>query len=174
MCRDGTIVSGDSLGHTQFWDGTQGVLTQSFSVHSGDVLSLAWDWDGHAVYSAGVDPRMAHFVRTPTGSWKLAETRQCHTHDVRGMVYVPAFKNKKGAVVASAGVDTKVCLVGVRPAIHDFGKQGQQQQQQQAQGKVGELKVWPSRSVVSFASSSRKLVAHLGGTLQLWRLGQGP
>ena len=46
--RDGTIVSGDSLGHVQFWDGEMGTLLETFSSHTADVLTVA-----------------AHHVRSP-------------------------------------------------------------------------------------------------------------
>lgn len=41
LLADGTIVSGDSRGRTQFWDGTFGTLVQSFKHHEADVLAIA-------------------------------------------------------------------------------------------------------------------------------------
>ena len=38
---DFTVVSGDSLGHVQIWDGRMGTLVHSFSQHKADVLALA-------------------------------------------------------------------------------------------------------------------------------------
>ena len=36
-----TVVSGDSLGHVQFWDGSLGTLLHSFTAHIADVMALA-------------------------------------------------------------------------------------------------------------------------------------
>ena len=37
------VVSGDSLGHVQLWDGRHGTLLKSFSQHTADVTTLAID-----------------------------------------------------------------------------------------------------------------------------------
>lgn len=47
---DMTIVSGDSCGRTQFWDGKFGTLLQSFSQHEADVLTLAVTPDSSTIY----------------------------------------------------------------------------------------------------------------------------
>ena len=50
---DSTVVSVDSEGATQFWDGQFGTLLQRHVVHEGDTLALAAMPDGSAVFSAG-------------------------------------------------------------------------------------------------------------------------
>ena len=40
---DGTIVTGNSLGDTEFWDSTVGVQVQSIRTHSQDITSIASD-----------------------------------------------------------------------------------------------------------------------------------
>lgn len=55
---DGTIVSGDSEGATQFWEGRFGTLVSRLQQHAADVTALAASADGAFVYSAGVDPRV--------------------------------------------------------------------------------------------------------------------
>lgn len=54
---DGTIVSGDSEGAVQFWDGSNGTLLTRLQRHAADVLALA-EWRG-SVWAAGVDPRVS-------------------------------------------------------------------------------------------------------------------
>jgi hypothetical protein len=39
--RDDTIISGDSLGHVCFWEGTFGTMKQKLGAHDADVLCLA-------------------------------------------------------------------------------------------------------------------------------------
>lgn len=60
---DGTLVSADSEGAVQFWDGATGTLLRRFAQHQADVLRLAAAPDGRAVWAAGVDPQLAVFHR---------------------------------------------------------------------------------------------------------------
>lgn len=53
--RCGTIVSGDSSGIVQFWDGHFGTLLQAHSYHKGDVNALAVAPSHNRVFSAGSD-----------------------------------------------------------------------------------------------------------------------
>jgi WD40 repeat protein len=59
--RDGSIVSGDSSGSTQFWDGKQGTLIQVQTRHNADVLALAASPDHRSVFSAGADGQVPWF-----------------------------------------------------------------------------------------------------------------
>ncbi|CAK9875951.1 unnamed protein product [Sphagnum jensenii] len=107
VLRDGTIVSGDSSGSTQFWDGKQGTLIQVQTRHNADVLALAASPDHRSVFSAGADgqvvqfhwveesSRMADnpltsspvdFMMRPTGDkWVYVGGKRTHTHDVRAL-----------------------------------------------------------------------------------------
>lgn len=58
VLRDGTVVSGDSSGNVQFWDGRFGTLLAGFAVHQADVLQLAGSPDGNMVFAAGVCARL--------------------------------------------------------------------------------------------------------------------
>lgn len=55
---DSTVITGDSRGQVQVWDGAAGVLMDSFRQHTADVLTLAASPDGNAVFAAGVDGKV--------------------------------------------------------------------------------------------------------------------
>eukprot|EP00201_Polytomella_parva_P012061 CAMPEP_0175063382 /NCGR_PEP_ID=MMETSP0052_2-20121109/14723_1 /TAXON_ID=51329 ORGANISM="Polytomella parva, Strain SAG 63-3" /NCGR_SAMPLE_ID=MMETSP0052_2 /ASSEMBLY_ACC=CAM_ASM_000194 /LENGTH=680 /DNA_ID=CAMNT_0016329569 /DNA_START=74 /DNA_END=2113 /DNA_ORIENTATION=- len=61
---DGTIVSGDSDGATQFFESRYGTLQHRAVQHKGAVLALAASLDGTTVFSSGVDSRVAIFKQT--------------------------------------------------------------------------------------------------------------
>ena len=54
-CRCGTLVSADSTGSVQFWNGNHGTLLQAHTLHKGDVNKLAATPNQNRVYSAGSD-----------------------------------------------------------------------------------------------------------------------
>lgn len=53
--RCGTVVSADSTGSVQFWNGDNGTLIQAHSNHKGDVNALAAAPNHNRVFSAGSD-----------------------------------------------------------------------------------------------------------------------
>jgi U3 small nucleolar RNA-associated protein 4 len=114
VLSDWTVVSGDSLGHIQFWDGRpgSGVLMQSFAVFTrgADVLALAATDDEDAVFASGVDHRVVQLRRvqgqvpaesvageadagtTMTATqmrWMYVSSQRAHTHDVNALVVLP-------------------------------------------------------------------------------------
>ena len=126
--RDGTVVSGDSMGNVQFWDGNAGTLLQSFehNPNNGDVLDLAVSFDQNKVMASGVDSKVVCIERIPSSScseskWVLTNQQRSHTHDVNSlaMIYMTdpvgnLGSSKKKAdycreLLCSGGVDTKVC-----------------------------------------------------------------
>lgn len=60
--RCGTIVSGDSSGNVQFWDGQFGTLLQAHSYHKGDVNALAAAPSHNRVFSAGSDGQVQSLI----------------------------------------------------------------------------------------------------------------
>ena len=56
---DGTMVSGDSTGTLQLWDGRHGTLLQAFTQHKADILSIAASQDGNMLFAAGIDVQVS-------------------------------------------------------------------------------------------------------------------
>jgi U3 small nucleolar RNA-associated protein 4 len=92
---DGTIVSGDSLGHVQLWDGITGMLLQCFDQNDNntDVLLLAVSANECRVFASGVDSRVICVERSVTiplvssgpPKWVMTRAQRTHTHDVKAM-----------------------------------------------------------------------------------------
>lgn len=96
--RCGTIVSGDSSGGVQFWDGQFGALMQAHSCHKGDVNALAAAPSHNRVFSAGSDGQIILYklsseavgsgVETSVSAikkWIYVGYVRAHTHDVRAL-----------------------------------------------------------------------------------------
>ncbi|GER40218.1 transducin family protein / WD-40 repeat family protein [Striga asiatica] len=97
--RCGTIVSGDSSGSVQFWDGQFGTLLQAHSYHKGDVNALAAAPSHNIVFSAGSDGQVILYKHSGevVGSsnrklapdvikkWTYVGYVRAHTHDVRAL-----------------------------------------------------------------------------------------
>eukprot|EP00850_Spirogloea_muscicola_P009057 SM000050S16982 [mRNA] locus=s50:211200:215257:+ [translate_table: standard] len=120
VLRDGTVVSGDSAGATQFWDGSLGTLLQAQTQHQADVLALAASPSQAAVFSGGVDGQVVMYQRLGTapstagdrvsggattsapsdaaaaaaaggaGPWAYVGARRSHSHDVRALCVAAA------------------------------------------------------------------------------------
>ena len=101
-----TIVSADSLGKIQFWNGKHGTLVQSFEVHEADVLTLAVSSDGREVYSAGVDQKIIHLqrVKSKDSRWVKSGQVRAHAHDIRALAL------SEDGRIASGGVDTQLVM----------------------------------------------------------------
>ncbi|CAA0809060.1 Transducin family protein / WD-40 repeat family protein [Striga hermonthica] len=97
--RCGTIVSGDSSGSVQFWDGKFGTLLQAHSYHKGDVNALTAAPNHNRVFSAGSDGQVVLYKLsseivasgdrklTPDAikKWIYVGYVRAHTHDVRAL-----------------------------------------------------------------------------------------
>lgn len=130
---DGTVISGDSLGHVQIWDGISGTMTQTFdqSEYSGDILCLAVSEDENRIFASGVDSRVMCIQRqglpadmtdgnsskglvlesSPLRKWINICAHRKHTHDVRALAicHKNVSSSKSLELLVSGGVDTKVC-----------------------------------------------------------------
>ena len=109
VLNDGTLISGDSLGNVQFWDGDAGTLNQTIqhNDNNADVLDLAVNWDQSKVMASGVDSKVVAMERNlpgnspqerrngnkslilPTASkWVLTNQQRPHSHDVTSLAIV--------------------------------------------------------------------------------------
>jgi U3 small nucleolar RNA-associated protein 4 len=90
ISSDHTVISGDSFGHTQFWDGKTGTLIQDFKQHHGDVLSIAKSDDETMIFSAGVDSSVSLFQSLSTSAnskkWVCTCKQRKHARDVKCLV----------------------------------------------------------------------------------------
>lgn len=98
--RDGTLVSGDSMGSVQFWDNHHGTLLEAHSLHKGDVNALAAAPTHSRVFSAGSDGKVYLYkLSTSTAGssndaevsfevskrWEPVDYVRAHTHDVKAL-----------------------------------------------------------------------------------------
>ncbi|KAH9921964.1 WD40 repeat-like protein [Epithele typhae] len=131
---DGTIVSGDSMGHVKFWDQRTCTQLQSFPAHAADVLCLTIGADGTSVYTSGVDQKVTQFAYVKTSRttndpsplaprgmarWVQTSSRRLHSHDVRALAIWPPhtplpsshqrhFAEDIAPVLVSGGLDMSV------------------------------------------------------------------
>lgn len=120
---DGTVVSGDSMGNVQIWDGNACTLLQSFehNQNNADVLDVAVSLNQNKIMASGVDSKVICIERVPSNScaeskWVFTCQQRCHTHDVHSLAIVTRSDStgciqngKKRELLCSAGVDTKIC-----------------------------------------------------------------
>jgi U3 small nucleolar RNA-associated protein 4 len=133
---DGTLISVDSLGHVQFWDGNSGTLEQTFdqNENKADVLALAVTANENMVFATGVDSRVVCIERSPSGTgqgasvskWVITNAQRPHTHDVNSLaIYRRAIHDQpvKDTLVSheqstkemlvSGGIDTKLGIYDI-------------------------------------------------------------
>ena len=147
VLKDSTIISGDSKGNVQVWDGNIGVLTLTIHQHAAQILSLAVAPAEDFVFASGVDSRVTCLKRSITDAansnhWVYTNSHRCHTHDVYSLaVLFPStpinhapdedilpddkltalhcpLSVANGPLLISGGLDTKLCLY----FIEDFLK----------------------------------------------------
>jgi U3 small nucleolar RNA-associated protein 4 len=127
---DRTVISGDSLGNVQFWDGEMGTMLQTFhqSESGADVLCLAVSEDENKVFASGVDARIVCLQRqglasevdahvnnledTPIRKWINVCAHRKHTHDIRALVIchkTATGSKKKMEMLVSGSIDTRLC-----------------------------------------------------------------
>nr|XP_039269150.1 U3 small nucleolar RNA-associated protein 4 homolog [Styela clava] len=161
ILSNNTIVSGDSTGKVNFWNGKNTTLLKSFQNHRADVLSLCVSHDEKVVYASGVDSRVLAIncssamvgeddpsSATTVDSWVLGATLQKHTHDVRALAIV-------GNYLVSGGVDTNILLCNIKKG--DFTK-------------IKRMVDFPHKSVVHIAENPRLVLFQYPKHLDIWRI----
>jgi len=186
---DGTVISGDSLGHVQFWDGATGTLLQSFDQNDSkaDVLEVAVSANECKVFGSGIDSRVICIERPTTGAataakdeerkWILTQAQRPHTHDVKAITIcrqsveenpashaqarlLPAPPNGNShEVLCTGGVDTKLCTY----YVEGFKKLRPQS-----------LYPWPTFSPVGQAKDARIVMIRREGQIDLHKLNDTP
>jgi len=114
LLTDETLISADSMGMINFWDGMGGTLLQSFEHNSlsMDVLDIEVNQDETTLMATGIDPTVI-FIQRAKGDhkWNITTKRKPHSHDVNTLATVhvrdPDTKASK-EILCSGGVDTRV------------------------------------------------------------------
>eukprot|EP00903_Cladosiphon_okamuranus_P017749 g16338.t1 len=65
---DGTVISGDSYGRVQVWDGLTGTQLQSLSTHEADVLCLCVSEAQTEIFASGCDGKVVSLEKRQAGS----------------------------------------------------------------------------------------------------------
>lgn len=168
---DGTVVSGDSLGHVQFWDGPSGTMLQTFDQndHKADVLALVATHDETKVYASGVDSRVISIERALKSfehgprPWILTQARRPHTHDVNALTICRLVDRKAALnpdkeqqeILCSGGMDTKICTY----LVSDFKR-----------ARPKSWYPWPTISPITLAKEARLLCMLREDTVELHQI----
>ncbi|XP_056273424.1 U3 small nucleolar RNA-associated protein 4 homolog [Pseudoliparis swirei] len=157
---DHTIVSGDSAGKVQIWDGLTGTLVRTHLVTKWDVLALAVSQDESSLLAGTSEGTVVQFqfisanLDQQNKDWVRTRTFKNHSHDVRALVHTDT-------AVVSGGMDTQLV---VRPLLDKVEKNTQES----AMRRVA----FPHRSLVSCAKKAGLLLFQFPDHLELWRLGE--
>ena len=179
LLSDGTVVSGDSLGHVQFWDGDTGTLVHSFdqNENKADVLDIAVANNECKVFASGIDSRVICIERLTLETsveaerkWISSQAQRPHTHDVKSLCIcrrqitdisgpeprLPVPASGYYEVLCSGGLDTKLCTY----YVGDFKKL-----------RPKSLYPWPAFSPVAQAKDQRVLVLRRESKIDVYKLG---
>ncbi|KAI3371763.1 hypothetical protein L3Q82_024314, partial [Scortum barcoo] len=157
---DHTIVSGDSAGKVQIWDGLTGTLVRTHLVTKWDVLALSVSQDESSLVAGTSEGTVIQFqfisstVDQQDKEWVRTRTFKNHSHDVRVLAHTDT-------AVVSGGMDTQLV---VRPLLDRVEKNTQES----ALRKIA----FPHRSLVSCAKKAGLLLFQFPDHLELWRVGE--
>jgi U3 small nucleolar RNA-associated protein 4 len=165
VLSDGTLVSTDSLGHVQIWDGDTGTLQQSFdhNEYKADVLCCVCNRSETKLFASGVDSRVVCIERAPlqpsTSSeprqWTLTHAQRPHSHDVKAMAIGMLDAQSDLEILCTGGVDTKLCTYSVKTF---------------KSGRPRTLHPWPVHAPMALAASGRLLAMIREDRCDLYRL----
>ncbi|KAM4572937.1 U3 small nucleolar RNA-associated protein 4 homolog [Odontesthes bonariensis] len=157
---DHTIISGDSAGKVQIWDGFTGTLVRSHVVSKWDVLALSASQDESSVIAGTSEGTIVQFqfmssaVERQDKQWVRTRTFKNHSHDVRALAHTDT-------AVVSGGMDTQLV---VRPLLDKVEKNTRE----------SELRIiaFPHRNLVGCSQKAGLLLFQFPDHLELWRLGE--
>ncbi|KAM9351645.1 U3 small nucleolar RNA-associated protein 4 homolog [Symphorus nematophorus] len=157
---DHTVVSGDSAGKVQIWDGHTGTLVRTHLVTKWDILALSVSQDESSLVAGTSEGTVVQFqfltstVDQQEKEWVRTRTFKNHSHDVRALAHTET-------AVVSGGMDTQLV---VRPLLDKVEKNTQES----ALRKI----VFPHRSLVCCAKKAGLLLFQFPDHLELWRVGE--
>ncbi|CAG5113459.1 Oidioi.mRNA.OKI2018_I69.chr2.g7567.t1.cds [Oikopleura dioica] len=121
---DYTIVTGDSNGRINFYNGKLGALVQSIKKHKRDILTIAASKNERMVFASGVDPLVLAYENIRVGEsdfegkeeeWRRVWGHVLHGNDVRQLEIVDR-------EIVSAGIDRNIVVARQKKAINDNSK----------------------------------------------------
>ncbi|XP_020497994.1 U3 small nucleolar RNA-associated protein 4 homolog [Labrus bergylta] len=157
---DHTIISGDSAGKVQIWDGFTGTLVRTHLVTKWDVLALSVSQDESSLVAGTSEGTVVQFqflsstVDQQDKEWIRTRTFKNHSHDVRALVHTDT-------AVVSGGMDTQLV---VRPLLDKVEKKTQES----ALRKIA----FPHRNLVCCAKKAGLLLFQFPDHLEVWRVGE--
>ncbi|XP_077954112.1 U3 small nucleolar RNA-associated protein 4 homolog [Gasterosteus aculeatus] len=157
---DHTIISSDSAGKVQIWDGLNGTLIRTHLITKWDVLALSVSQDESSLVAGTSEGTVVQFqfisstVDRLDKDWVRTRTFKNHSHDVRALAHTET-------AVVSGGMDTQLV---VRPLLDKVEKNTRES----AMRKVS----FPHVSLVCCAKKAGLLLFQFPDHLELWRLGE--
>ncbi|XP_034541161.1 U3 small nucleolar RNA-associated protein 4 homolog [Notolabrus celidotus] len=157
---DHTIISGDSAGKVQIWDGFTGTLVKTHLVTKWDVQALSVSHDESSLVAGTSEGTVIQFqflsstVDQQDKAWIRTRTFKNHSHDVRALAHTDT-------AVVSGGMDTQLV---VRPLLDKVEKNTQES----ALRKIA----FPHRNLVSCAKKAGLLLFQFPDHLEVWRVGE--
>uniref|UniRef100_A0AAV2L6E2 Cirhin n=1 Tax=Knipowitschia caucasica TaxID=637954 RepID=A0AAV2L6E2_KNICA len=157
---DNTIVSGDSAGKVQIWDGLMGTLVRSHFITKWDVLALSVASDESSLIAGTSEGLVVQFQFLQSSGeqqdrqWVRTRTFKNHSHDVHALVLTDT-------AVVSGGMDTQLV---VRPLLDKVEKNTSESELRKI--------IFPLKSLVSCAKKAGLLLFQFPGHLEVWRLGE--
>ncbi|GBG66273.1 hypothetical protein CBR_g57871 [Chara braunii] len=170
--RSGVLVSGDSTGSTQFWDGKMGTLLHCHRRHQADVLALAATPSHTSVFAAGIDGQVVIYQEISNEvqdekserysedkgdqfkNWVYVGGRRSHTHDIRALAVfvVPHSRagiGKQGGIESARNLKRKLSMPHPVDSRSCTGAT-----MLMSGGNDTELRIYPANAFLSFAPFS--------------------
>lgn len=179
VLRDSTVISGDSKGQVQIWNGSVGALIGSFVQHAADVLTLAVNEEETCVFGSGIDGKVICLQRESPSSdiWVYTHSHRAHSHDVYCLAVCRSRNDLKNSTATSSsssssggggsgsggssqllisgGLDAKLCLY----SVNEF-----------SQTRPTWLPVVPTNDAVMHSENYKSIVMGYRNRLDIWGL----